>query len=56
MAIDWRVTPQISINDPELMVVCRRRFTAATGMDALTHAIEGLCFHHGESVDRCGGI
>lgn len=38
--VDWRVTPQISINDPELMKGMPASLTAATGMDALTHAIE----------------
>lgn len=38
--VDWRVTPLISINDPELMVGMPKSLTAATGMDALTHAIE----------------
>lgn len=38
--VDWRVTPQISINDPVLMVGMPPSLTAATGMDALTHAIE----------------
>ncbi len=38
--VDWHVTPSVSINDPELMVSMPVGLTAATGMDALTHAIE----------------
>lgn len=38
--LDWRVTPDISINDPKLMIGMPPSLTAATGMDALTHAIE----------------
>ncbi|OPH34220.1 1,3-propanediol dehydrogenase [Moraxella lacunata] len=38
--VDWRCTPLIAINDPRLMVAKPAGLTAATGMDALTHAIE----------------
>lgn len=38
--VDKHVTPIISVNDPELMLAKPASLTAATGMDALTHAIE----------------
>ena len=38
--VDWRVTPNVAINDPLLMVGMPPSLTAATGMDALTHAVE----------------
>lgn len=38
--VDWRCTPNVAINDPVLMVGMPASLTAATGMDALTHAIE----------------
>jgi len=38
--VDWRVTPSIAIDDPLLMVGMPPKLTAATGMDALTHAVE----------------
>ena len=38
--VSWRNTPLVSINDPELMVDKPAGLTAATGMDALTHAVE----------------
>lgn len=38
--VDKHVTPVMSVNDPELMLAKPASLTAATGMDALTHAIE----------------
>ncbi|BDU39883.1 L-threonine dehydrogenase [Vibrio nigripulchritudo] len=38
--VDKHTTPLISVNDPELMLAKPSSLTAATGMDALTHAIE----------------
>ncbi len=38
--VDRNVTPLLSVNDPALMVGMPKGLTAATGMDALTHAIE----------------
>jgi alcohol dehydrogenase len=38
--VDWRCTPNVAINDPVLMVGKPEALTAATGMDALTHAVE----------------
>jgi len=38
--VDSHITPDVAVNDPELMVSMPPELTAATGMDALTHAIE----------------
>ncbi|EAZ5903005.1 L-threonine dehydrogenase [Salmonella enterica] len=38
--VDKHVTPLLSVNDSSLMVGMPKSLTAATGMDALTHAIE----------------
>ena len=38
--VDKHVTPLLSVNDSSLMMGMPKSLTAATGMDALTHAIE----------------
>lgn len=38
--VDKHTTPILSVNDPELMLDMPPDLTAATGMDALTHAVE----------------
>jgi alcohol dehydrogenase len=38
--VDRNVTPILSVNDPELMLAKPKGLTAATGMDALTRAVE----------------
>ncbi|MGC0153227.1 L-threonine dehydrogenase [Chromobacterium vaccinii] len=38
--VDKHVTPILSVNDPETMAGMPPSLTAATGMDALTHAVE----------------
>ncbi|MCC8366848.1 L-threonine dehydrogenase [Xenorhabdus sp. PB61.4] len=38
--VDKNVTPILSVNDPSLMIGMPKGLTAATGMDALTHAVE----------------
>lgn len=38
--VDWRTTPNLAINDPLLMAGMPPALTAATGMDALAHAVE----------------
>ncbi|HMN17242.1 MAG TPA: iron-containing alcohol dehydrogenase [Ignavibacteriaceae bacterium] len=40
--VDWRITPAISINDAELALSMPKSLTAATGMDAFSHAIEAI--------------
>ena len=38
--IDWQLTPLLAINDAETMRSMPPALTAATGLDALTHAVE----------------
>lgn len=52
--VDNHVTPIISVNDPLLMVSMPKGLTAATGMDALTHAVEAFVSTDATSVtDAC---
>ncbi|MGF1776677.1 iron-containing alcohol dehydrogenase [Vibrio nomapromontoriensis] len=40
--VDTKQIPDVAVNDPSLMVGLPSSVTAATGMDALTHAIESI--------------
>lgn len=41
VCVDVRDIPTVAIVDPEMMATMPKKLAAATGMDALTHAIEG---------------
>ena len=50
---DTRIVPKMAALDPDLMVGLPPAITAATGMDALTHAIEAYIGHWGTAfTDR----
>ena len=51
VCVDTNDIPEIAVVDPDMMSSMPKGLTAATGMDALTHAIEGYitkgaCDHH----------
>lgn len=54
--IDWRVTPLIAINDAEMMKTMPPSLTAATGMDALTHAIEAYVSTAHNPLTDCAAL
>ena len=41
VCVDVNDIPEIAVGDPDMMATMPKGLTAATGMDALTHAIEG---------------
>ena len=45
-----KIAPRIALLDPELTVTMPQALTAATGMDALTHAVEGFTAKGGEPL------
>lgn len=54
--LDWRITPIVAINDALLMVGMPTSLTAATGMDALTHAIEAYVSTAANPLTDCAAI
>lgn len=53
---DWHVTPIIAVNDAELMLAMPPSLTAATGIDALTHAIEAYVSTNATPVTDCKAL
>ncbi|MBP2655139.1 MAG: adhB 1 [Firmicutes bacterium] len=51
--VDWHVTATIAVDDAELMVAMPKGLTAATGMDALTHAVEAYVSVAATPVTDC---
>lgn len=52
--VDINILPDISINDPTLMVSMPKSLTASTGIDALTHAIEAYTSTNSNPItDAC---
>ncbi|NFA60203.1 iron-containing alcohol dehydrogenase [Clostridium sporogenes] len=54
--VSWRNLPLVSINDPVLMVKKPAGLTAATGMDALTHAVEAYVSKDANPVTDAAAI
>eukprot|EP00438_Fugacium_kawagutii_P000218 Skav212263 [mRNA] locus=scaffold732:57377:58669:- [translate_table: standard] len=54
--VDWRLTPTLAVNDPKLMVGMPKSLTAATGMDALTHAIEAYVSTASNSITDASAL
>ncbi len=53
---DWHVTPIIAVSDAALMIGMPPGLTAATGMDALTHAVEAYVSSNASPVTDCKAV
>ncbi len=53
---DWHVTPIIAVSDAALMLGMPPGLTAATGMDALTHAVEAYVSTNASPVTDCKAV
>lgn len=54
--VDKNTTPIMSVNDPKLMLAMPASLTAATGMDALTHAVEAYVSSAATPITDCAAI
>ena len=54
--VDWHTTPVIAVDDADLLVAMPPSLTAATGMDALTHAVEAYVSIIATPVTDCAAI
>ena len=54
--VSWRNLPMVSFNDPMLMIKKPAGLTAATGMDALTHAVEAYVSKDANPVTDAAAI
>jgi alcohol dehydrogenase len=51
-----KIAPRIALLDPELTATMPPALTAATGMDALTHAVEGFTANRSEPLADAAGL
>ena len=54
--VDWHVTATVAVDDADLMVAMPKGLTAATGMDALTHAVEAYVSTIATPVTDCAAL
>jgi alcohol dehydrogenase len=54
--VDWHVTAMVAVDDAESMKAMPPALTAATGMDALTHAVEAYVSIIATPVTDCAAI